>query len=311
MLWLSWGHHAGGSPGESREPTGDFCFYHSAIFALFVPLPSQQFPSFSMAGAEACFAAVSMYWSLLCELQVKLLWEQRRCKTWLTAFWQHTPRMLLLSIKKCSGSLKPATRRLLLCSQTFPSESMLAGGWKPAPEPTPRLCLPALAAVRREENCRGSPPSALPLIFSVMSALIPYVPHLRCKGLMTPTYKIHRLTKQTKVLWFSFLNKRHLCAQLRLGTGQENKHTADVSRADQWMQRDTGKWWHHAKLHGSQRRAGPGQQQDRLQAPASMAGCAIRARNSGAAGSWAGRKGNKYLAPAFGRKPDAAFLSRG
>lgn len=31
----------------------------------------------------------------------------------------------------------------------------------------------------------------------------------------------------------------------------------------------------------------------------------------GPVGSWAGRKGNKYLSPAFGRKPDEAFLSQG
>lgn len=84
---------------------------------------------------------------------------------------------------------------------------------------------------------------------------------------------------------------------------------AEVSRADQWMQRETGKWWHHAELHSFQRRAGPGQQQDRLQAPPSTAGCGIWAGNGGTADSWAGRKGNKYLTPAFGRKPDEAFLS--
>lgn len=46
-------------------------------------------------------------------------------------------------------------------------------------------------------------------------------------------------------------------------------------------------------------------------APSSTAVCMIQAGNGGTADSWAGRKGNKYLAPAFGRKPDEAFLSRG
>lgn len=65
----------------------------------------------------------------------------------------------------------------------------------------------------------------------------------------------------------SFLNKRiHLCVYLHLGTQQGNPHKAHVCCADQWMQRGTGRWWHHAKLCGFQRRAGPGQQQDRLDA---------------------------------------------
>lgn len=89
MLWVSWGHQDhGGSPGESEEPPWGFCFYHLAGFPPFVPLTFKQFPSFSVAGSEARFAAVSMYLSLFCELQVKL---RCGCKTWLTAFWQHTP----------------------------------------------------------------------------------------------------------------------------------------------------------------------------------------------------------------------------
>lgn len=43
----------------------------------------------------------------------------------------------------------------------------------------------------------------------------------------------------------------------------------------------------------------------------STAARVIQTGNSGPAGSWAGRKGNKYLSPAFGRKPDEAFLSQG
>lgn len=33
--------------------------------------------------------------------------------------------------------------------------------------------------------------------------------------------------------------------------------------------------------------------------------------NGGTADSWAGRKNNQYLSPAFGRKPDETFLSQG
>lgn len=159
-----------------------------------MPLTFKQFLSFSMTGSEACFAAVSMCLSLLCELQVMLLWELCRCKTWPAAFWQHTPHYVASSHKKVLRVPQPNHQKTSPLVKDVSVRKVIAGEWKPGPESTPRPCLPASVAegclpllVQRVENCRSSPPSAVPLIFSVTSPLTPYVLHLRCKGLMTPT----------------------------------------------------------------------------------------------------------------------------
>lgn len=56
----------------------------------------------------------------------------------------------------------------------------------------------------------------------------------------------YKLNKKKSVFSFS-MKTRHLQAHLRLGTGQENKHAADVGRAAQWMRRGPGKRRHPNK----------------------------------------------------------------
>lgn len=81
-----------------------------------------------------------------------------------------------------------------------------------------------------------------------------------------------------------------MCTSL-LGDGtREHTDTAGISCADQWVQRDTWKWWHHAELHSFQRQGEPAQGSSRTGwAPPNTAGCVIRL---GMVGLWiAGQEG--------------------